>query len=151
MPAPSKVKGNSVDWLFIKRIAKIFRIILKPLLSKFLFSLIISVVLGQTLVVSYTGNVIGDFYTVIENEDLHQFWHVLLVGSGVVLASAAFDSTNKFLIELIAWKWRNILCFHVQDRYFADHLYYKILSLDSRIDNPDQRITQVAKSLYLGY
>lgn len=46
------------------------------------------------------------------------------------------DSTIKFLIEALAWRWRRSLCLHIHETYFLNTLYYKLVSLDQSIDNP---------------
>jgi ATP-binding cassette subfamily D (ALD) protein 3 len=46
-----------------------------------------------------------------------------------------------YIGKKLALCFRESLTKHFHDRYMTDMHYYKITSLDSRISNPDQRLT----------
>eukprot|EP01105_Mastigella_eilhardi_P025642 TRINITY_DN7039_c0_g1_i1.p1 TRINITY_DN7039_c0_g1~~TRINITY_DN7039_c0_g1_i1.p1 ORF type:complete len:640 (+),score=149.24 TRINITY_DN7039_c0_g1_i1:49-1968(+) len=107
-----------------------------------LLAVLLALSLAQTFVVSFTGDVIGGFYDAIANKDLHSFYWLLLKGTLVVSLSALMYSGVKFSVEILAWRWRRSLVGYMHERYFSDLLFYKLLALDTRVDNPDQRMTQ---------
>jgi ATP-binding cassette subfamily D (ALD) long-chain fatty acid import protein len=49
-------------------------------------------------------------------------------------------SMIKFLQSKLSIGFRTRLTKYVQDFYFSDNIFYKVLNLDSRIENPDQLI-----------
>lgn len=61
---------------------------------------------------------------------------IMAKGSVVIISSALLYSLLKFMAEVLAWRWRRALVTYTQDRYFRDLLFYKMLILDSRVDNP---------------
>eukprot|EP01119_Soliformovum_irregulare_P001270 TRINITY_DN109_c0_g2_i1.p1 TRINITY_DN109_c0_g2~~TRINITY_DN109_c0_g2_i1.p1 ORF type:complete len:597 (-),score=178.71 TRINITY_DN109_c0_g2_i1:125-1915(-) len=137
----SEVK-SSFDLLFLKRLFKILRLISRSFVTNGTLLFLTALSIFQIYVVSLTGSVIGGFYTTISSKDKNAFLTVMFHASMVIVLSAILDSTTKFLVEILAWRWRKSLCLYVQERYFLRGLYYKLNMIDSHIDNPDQRITQ---------
>jgi ATP-binding cassette, subfamily D (ALD), member 4 len=104
---------------------------------------LLALTLAQTYVVSWTGKVVGGFYTTIPQHDRAGFLQVLWLATIVVVLSALIDATLKALVEWIAWQLRSSLCTVMHRDYFSGTRHYDVLGV---VDNPDQRITQDAEN-----
>jgi hypothetical protein len=97
--AKHKIPKSRVDLLFASRLKKITfaistdRNILLTILGLLLMTF------GQTWVISYTGSVIGGFYQTIVTSNIDGFYSVLWKSVLVVLGSAIFDSSIKYVTE----------------------------------------------------
>lgn len=84
----------------------------------------------------FKGQVIGRFYEAISKQSESLFFSVLWFAGLVIAGSALLESFNSFLVEVLAWIWRQRLVQHLQRIYFADSTFYKLINFDQRIDNP---------------
>ena len=73
---------------------------------------------NQNRIISYTGTVTGGFYQTILDKDFDNFKNVLWISMLVVVGSGLSSSTQKFIVEVLAWKWREILCTHLHVNFF---------------------------------
>jgi hypothetical protein len=95
----SQLPKYSVDLVFVQRLWKIVKIISQPTNTKIILFLLLISTFAQVYVVSFTGQVIGGFYQVITSKDINGFYKILGFSILVILGSALFDSTIKFLTE----------------------------------------------------
>jgi hypothetical protein len=95
----SPLPKYSVDLVFVQRFWKIVKIISRSANTKIVLFLLFISTFAQVYVVSFTGQVIGGFYQVITSKDINGFYKVLGFSILVILGSALFDSTIKFLTE----------------------------------------------------
>lgn len=144
-----RVKGeqtSSFDLLFVRRLLSIVRVLYRPRRANVAGILATAALLGavfaQTYVVSFTGRVIGGFYDSIARSDIGKFVRTVEISCAVLVGSALLFTFTKSCSEFLAWSWRRSLVAHVQGQYFGGLVFYRIAALDTRIDNPDQRITR---------
>ena len=65
-----------------------------------------------------------------------------IVGLGLVSIPASFvNSFLDFLNRRLAINFRRRLTHHFHSAYLKDMIFYQLSNLDSRVSNPDQRLT----------
>jgi ATP-binding cassette subfamily D (ALD) protein 4 len=143
-----KIPKSRVDLLFARRLKKITMAISRDRNVLLTILGLLLMTFGQTWVISYTGSVIGGFYQTIVTSNIDGFYNVLWKSVLVVLGSAIFDSSIKYVTDLLAWLWRSRLCLWLQEHYFKNKIYMQI---QNQIDNPDQRITQDVDNFSAAY
>jgi ABC-type uncharacterized transport system fused permease/ATPase subunit len=57
------------------------------------------------------------------------------------IPSSTVNSAMEYFSKLLAMSFRQRLTKYFHNRYLSKMYYYKICNLDSRIQNPDQRLT----------
>ena len=74
------------------------------------------------------------------------------------IPSSTVNSAMEYFSKLLVMSFRQRLTKYFHNRYLSKMYYYKICNLDSRIQNPDQRLTQdldkwahALASLYLNF
>lgn len=89
----------------------------------------------------YLGKVAGGMMTALQEKDALSFrwemWHFALV----IVLLTPITVYYQFLRTKLALLWREWLTNYLFARFFTAHTYYKLNS-DTRIDNPEQRMTQ---------
>ena len=121
--ATSEVGGNA-RWMLLGLIAFLFAIN------------------GMNVVNSYVGR---DFMTAIADRDRAEFVRQAFFYLGVFAASTLLSVTYRFTEERLALLWREFLTRRGVDRYLSDGTYYR-LDASRALTNPDQRITEDARS-----
>lgn len=94
-----KIPKSRVDLLFTRRLKKITVAISKDRNVLLTLAGLLLMTFGQTWVISYTGSVIGGFYQTIVTNNIDGFYDVLWKSVLVVLGSAIFDSSIKYVTE----------------------------------------------------
>ena len=61
------------------------------------------------------------------------------------IPSSAVNSGMDYFSKLLAVSFRERITHYFHEMYLQKMFYYKICNLDSRIQNPDQRLTQDAE------
>lgn len=61
------------------------------------------------------------------------------------IPSSAVNSGMEYFSKLLSVAFRERITEYFHDQYLQNMFYYKICNLDSRIGNPDQRLTQDAE------
>jgi putative ATP-binding cassette transporter len=94
----------------------------------------------------------GELTSALAAKDADRFWRNIYECLAVLIIAVPICGLYYFVRDLLSNRWRRWLTRHLLDRYFSNRAYYE-LNVDSRIDNPDQRIAQDAgtftqKSLY---
>ncbi|EGC28306.1 hypothetical protein DICPUDRAFT_160365 [Dictyostelium purpureum] len=138
-----KIKeNNKFDWVLFKRFLKIIKIIyLKPTIPIVLLVILFGLAVGSTYLSKYTGIVLANIYGSFSTGNKELFLKSLFTGIGAIGSSALLDAIIKFIVSIMAWRWRKVLCLYMQSIYFKKSLFYKIIAFNDKIDNPDQRIT----------
>lgn len=85
---------------------------------------------------SISGTITGQFYNIIVTKNEVDFKTLIWHASLVVIVSSMLESFIKFVLDIIAYRWRKTLVTHLHQRYFAKGMYYQVLHLDQTIDNP---------------
>ncbi|EFA85789.1 ABC transporter D family protein [Heterostelium album PN500] len=127
--------------LFIRLIHIIKLLYSSPIIPGIMVLFLLGLAISQTYASSLTGKLLANVYTYLADGDTHSLLRSLLFGLFSLTLSALLDSTIKFTVGIIAWRWRKTLCLTIQNQYFDNNLFYRIMAFDTRIDNPDQRIT----------
>eukprot|EP00727_Mastigamoeba_balamuthi_P011305 m51a1_g6798 hypothetical protein (627) ;mRNA; f:211020-213443 len=135
-------KTAGFNWAFVVRLARLLRAAYSddPAAVGITVALV-AASLTQTYVISWTGTFVGQFYASISAQDRPAFIKAFMLGASVEVAAATLLSLLNFMCEALAWRFRRTLVRQMHQRYFRDLVYYTMANLDSRIDNPDQRIT----------
>lgn len=89
----------------------------------------------------YLGKTAGEMMTALQKQEAHEFRWAMTHFALVILLITPVTVYYQFLRTKLALIWREWLSNHLFARFFSGHNYYKVNS-DSRIDNPDQRMTQ---------
>jgi vitamin B12/bleomycin/antimicrobial peptide transport system ATP-binding/permease protein len=89
----------------------------------------------------YLGKVAGEMMTALQKQEAHEFSRMMTCFALVIVLATPITVYYQFLRTKLALVWREWLSNHLFGRFFTGHTYYKLNS-DSRIDNPDQRMTQ---------
>lgn len=145
-PSDKKRQENGFDALFLRRLGNILAILYKGTRENALgitaTLLLIGLSIGQTYIVSFTGTINGGFYQAIAEQNLSDFTRILKQSIAVITLSAVLYTALNTLASFLAWCWRRTLVRHVLDRYYSNLVYYKVSMIDTRVDNPDQRVAQ---------
>ena len=58
------------------------------------------------------------------------------------LPSSMLNSGLDYITKVLSIRFRENLAIHMNDKYLKGLIFYQITGIDSRISNPDQRLTQ---------
>lgn len=141
-----KRQENGFDLLFLRRLGNIIAILYRGTRENAMgilaTLLLLALSVGQTYVVSFTGTINGGFYQAIAEQNLPEFTKILKKSAVVITLSAVLYTALNTLASFLAWCWRRTLVRHVLARYYSNLVYYKVSMIDTRVDNPDQRVAQ---------
>ncbi|CAG8546815.1 9529_t:CDS:2 [Paraglomus brasilianum] len=142
----TKKSHSSFDRIFIRRLLRIFRIILSPRNPEgnvlWLWLTFMAVCFIKEITVYYVGTIPSRFYGVFVGKDWDGFKVVLMMALLFVIAAGVGKSLVQFINGLFALTTRRILTRYIQTRYVNGKTLYRLLVWQPEIDNPDQRITQ---------
>eukprot|EP01132_Coremiostelium_polycephalum_P009088 gene9088-11138_t len=137
-----QISENKFDWKLFKRFVLILKVLfINPYISSIILAVLLGIGIAQTYVSKFTGVFLANIYMSFTTVDKGLYVKSTFQGLGLIGLSGILDATIKFIVGVLAWRWRKVLCLWIQSRYFKNNVYYKIISFDDRIDNPDQRIT----------
>ena len=112
--------------------------------------------LGLLLLLSFTVNGINVSIsyvfrfvdTALNQRESETFWQFLFVYGSIIAGAVPIVVFYRYVRLKLALRWRRWLTEHFLERYFSHRSYYELdsNSVDTEIDNPDQRITQDIKS-----
>jgi putative ATP-binding cassette transporter len=113
------------------------------LLGLLLFLLL--VVNGLNVILSYAFRFID---TALNEKNADTFWQFMIVYGLVLVAAIPIIVIYRYTRQKLGLMWREWLTEHFLGRYFNNRAYYQLdsNSIDTKVDNPDQRITQDIKS-----
>jgi vitamin B12/bleomycin/antimicrobial peptide transport system ATP-binding/permease protein len=109
--------------------------------------------LGVVLcLLAYTGlsvvlnNKRGVLISALSAQDEPRFWQTVFVFIGVLVIYAPLLAGYQYLRDRLSLQWRRWLTHRFVDNYFHNRAYYKLNTLATDIDNPDQRIAEDVRS-----
>lgn len=109
--------------------------------------------LGVVLcLLAYTGlsvvlnNKRGVLISALSAQDEPRFWQTVFVFIGVLVIYAPLLAGYQYLRDRLSLQWRRWLTHRFVDHYFHNRAYYKLNTLATDIDNPDQRIAEDVRS-----
>lgn len=109
--------------------------------------------LGVVLfLLAYTGlsvvlnNKRGVLISALSAKDEPRFWQTVIVFIGVLVLYAPLLAGYRYLRDRLSLQWRRWLTERFVDNYFSHRAYYNLNTLNTDIDNPDQRIAEDVRS-----
>ncbi|MDR5772688.1 MULTISPECIES: ABC transporter ATP-binding protein/permease [unclassified Caballeronia] len=85
------------------------------------------------------------FYNALQNKNVHDFPHLLLVFTGLAFAYILLAVYGRYLRQMLGFRWRQWLTNKYLEQWFGDRAFYRI-ERDRLADNPDQRISDDLQS-----
>jgi putative ATP-binding cassette transporter len=80
-----------------------------------------------------------DFYDALESKNVHEFPQLVLMFAGLAFASITIFVYNRYLRQMLGFRWRQWLTTRYLQEWLDDGTFYRI-ERDRLVDNPDQRI-----------
>lgn len=109
--------------------------------------------LGVVLfLLAYTGlsvllnNKRGVLISALSAQDEPRFWQTVIVFVAVLVVYAPLLAGYQYLRDRLSLQWRRWLTYRFVDHYFKERAYYNLHTLETDIDNPDQRIAEDVRS-----
>jgi vitamin B12/bleomycin/antimicrobial peptide transport system ATP-binding/permease protein len=87
----------------------------------------------------------AQFYDAMENKNVHEFPHLLLIFCGLAFAAIVLAVYSQYLQQMLAFRWRQWMTHRFLEQWLGERAFYRI-ERDHRIDNPDQRLSQDLQS-----
>ncbi len=103
------------------------------------------VVNGLNVILSFAFRLIDN---ALNNRNPDIFWQNMIIYGIVLVVAIPIIVAYRYLRQKLGLLWREWLTKHFLNRYFNQRAYYELdsNSINTAIDNPDQRITQDIKS-----
>lgn len=80
-----------------------------------------------------------DFYDALESRDVHEFPLQMLTFAGLAFGSIAISVYNRYLRQMLGFRWRQWLTTRYLKQWLDDSTFYRI-ERDRLVENPDQRL-----------
>jgi putative ATP-binding cassette transporter len=80
-----------------------------------------------------------DFYNALEDRNVREFPQLMLLFSALAFAFVAISVYNRYLRQMLGFRWRQWLTTRYLQEWLGDGTFYRI-ERDRLTDNPDQRI-----------
>jgi ABC-type uncharacterized transport system fused permease/ATPase subunit len=119
-------------------------------------------VVSLELIVYQVGLLSGKYYKVLAQKNLSEFGGLVILSIVLIVVNAFVKSLVEFVSNLLRIVWRRYLTRYLNENYFARKNFYNIQVEcnktisgrgspwpPSKLDNPDQRITQDVSSICL--
>ena len=88
----------------------------------------------------------GDIISSLSAKDPDRFWHTIQIFVGVLVVYVPLFAGFNYVQSKLAIYWRRWLTYNFLGRYFNNRAFYNLGNFNSKIDNPDQRISEDIKS-----
>ena len=97
----------------------------------------------------------NDFYNALQDKNAAEFWHQILIFSGLAFAYIVVGVYQLYLNQMLQIRWRRWLTDRYLDAWVGDNRFYRLQIGSVGTDNPDQRISDdiqmfVQKTLNIG-
>lgn len=132
---------DRITWRRLYTVGKPFWVSEQRLRAASMLLAVLALLFVSSAVNVYLGKVAGEMMTALQKQEAHEFRWAMTHFALVILLATPITVYYQFLRTKLALVWREWLSNHLFARFFSAHNYYKLNS-DSRIDNPDQRMTQ---------
>lgn len=84
----------------------------------------------------------GYLISALSAQDSDRFWKTVGIFILIMCVYVPLFAGFNYVSSLSGISWRRWLTHYFLDKYFGDRAYYEIGSFHTKIDNPDQRITE---------
>ncbi|CAN5467960.1 ABC transporter ATP-binding protein/permease [soil metagenome] len=132
---------DRITWRRLYTVGKPFWTSEQRLRASSMLLAVLALLFVSSAVNVYLGKTAGEMMTALQKQEAHEFRWAMTHFALVILLATPITVYYQFLRTKLALMWRQWLSNHLFGRFFSGHTYYKLNS-DSRIDNPDQRMTQ---------
>lgn len=95
----------------------------------------------RTILSIYISTVNGQIVKSVVNYDFPSFLKKLVSLLVLALPASFINSYLDYINKVVALKFRHHLTTYFHSKYIKDLIYYQLSNIDSRINNPDQRLT----------
>jgi putative ATP-binding cassette transporter len=109
---------------------------------KFAWGILISIVAMDLLLVGIDARLntwYRDFYDALESRNVHEFPLLMLTFAGLAFVSIAISVYNRYLRQMLGFRWRQWLTTRYLKQWLDDSTFYRI-ERDRLVENPDQRL-----------
>lgn len=133
----------NVDKEFLAKLKRLLGICLPSIWRKetvYFIALSIALVLRTFLSIKI-ADINGIIVQSIVNKNFPEFVKKILTLVAFALPSSTINSFLDYLQKKLALCFRESMTKHLHSTYMSGMLYYRITALDTRIQNPDQRLT----------
>ncbi|MCO5596316.1 hypothetical protein L7F22_050377 [Adiantum nelumboides] len=124
----------------LRKVAKILISRIGTRGMRILLSLAITAVL-KTALSNRLARIQGFLFRAVFLKRIPLFCCLIAENLLLCLLQSAIYSTTRFLTGTLSLQIRKVLTDHIHAKYFSNMIYYKISHVDTRIRNPEQRIT----------
>ena len=133
-----------MDLEFLERTKKLLKIAIPKWKSKETFTIVMltGLLFTRTYLSIWLADVNGSIVKALVNRCFKDFIKRVLVLLLFAVPSSIVNSGMEYFSKMLALNFRERLTKYFHERYLQKMLYYKTCNLDSRIANPDQRLTQ---------
>ncbi|CAM1294591.1 Uncharacterised protein g1059 [Pycnogonum litorale] len=143
--ATLRSKKYELNILMFKRLWRVLKIVFPSITSMsslLIFTLIVAYVISE-FVTYYEGLIPSRFYKAFINRDHVKIFQLIFLTLILVIAISVIDSCKSYFMDTIMASWRQSLCNALHRSYFSGLTFYKMNVTNNKLDNSDQRITQV--------
>lgn len=117
------------------------RVFSEVIKSWVMLTFLLILIIGLVSVSAFNSFVLRELVNVIEEKDMSGFITNLSLMATSFLLITLLTGFSRFVRKRIALDWYEWINNQTLQKYFSNRAYYKI-NFESKIDNPDQRLTQ---------
>ncbi len=107
--------------------------------------LLLALVAADTGFNAWFANVTKGTFDALEAKDQAAFWRTALLTVAALTVGALLFAINRWVRQLLEYRWRKGLTEHLTQRWLNDDNAYYRIERRQAVDNPDQRIAEDTK------